>query len=46
LWFGLQAVNPLFGGSGLHVPELSPALLIGFVGVLVIRMLLSSEELA
>jgi len=46
LWFGPQALNPRFGGSGVHVPELSPALLVGFVGVLAVRMLLSSEELA
>ena len=46
LWFGPQALNPLFGGSGLHVPEPSLGLLVGFVGVLAVRMLLSSEELA
>jgi hypothetical protein len=46
LWFAAQALNPLFGGSGLHVPELSLALVVGFVGGLAVRMLLSSEELA
>ncbi len=46
LWLGTQAINPLFGGSGLHLPPLSAALVIGLVAELAIRMLLSSEQLA
>src|SRR5207248_11500482 len=46
LWFAPQALNPLFGASGLHAPELSLALLVGFVVMLAIRLVLSSEELA
>jgi membrane protease YdiL (CAAX protease family) len=46
LWFAPQALNPAFGGSGLHLPALSLAVLVSFVGLLAVRMLLSSEELA
>jgi uncharacterized protein len=46
LWFAPQALNPLFGGSGLHLPALSLAVLVSFVGMLAVRLLLSSEELA
>jgi membrane protease YdiL (CAAX protease family) len=46
LWFVPQALNPAFGGSGVHPPVLSLAVLVGFVGMLVVRMLLNSEELA
>ena len=46
VWFVPQALNPLFGGTGPHVPELSLALPVAFVGELVVRMVLSSEELA
>jgi uncharacterized protein len=46
LWFAAQALNPAFGGSGLHLPALSLAVLVSFVGMLIVRMLLSSEELA
>lgn len=46
VWFVPQALNPMFGGAGLHAPELSLTLLVGFVAVLFLRMVLSSEELA
>jgi CAAX protease family protein len=46
VWFGTQALNPLFGGTGIHLPTLSLALVAAFIAELVLRMLLSSEQLA
>ncbi len=46
VWFGTQALNPLFGGTGIHLPPLSMALVAAFIAELVLRMLLSSEQLA
>src|SRR5437764_6151112 len=46
VWFGTQALNPLFGGTGIHLPPLSMALVGAFIAELVLRMLLSSEQLA
>src|SRR5438067_1847088 len=46
VWFGTQAVNPLFGGTGIHVPPFSMALVAALIAELVLRMLLSSEQLA
>jgi uncharacterized protein len=46
VWFGTQALNPLFGGTGIHLPPLSMALVAAFMAELVLRMLLSSEQLA
>jgi hypothetical protein len=46
VWFGTQALNPLFGGTGIHLPALSLALVAAFIAELVLRILLSSEQLA
>jgi uncharacterized protein len=46
VWFGTQVLNPLFGGTGIHVPPLSIAFVGAFIAELVVRMLLSSEQLA
>src|SRR5947207_15364697 len=46
VWFGTQALNPLFGGTGIHLPPLSIAFVGAFIAELVLRMLLSSEQLA
>jgi len=46
VWFGTQALNPLFGGTGIHLPPLSMALVAAFIAELVLRLLLSSEQLA
>ncbi len=46
VWFGTQALSPLFGGTGIHLPPLSTALVAAFIAELVLRMLLSSEQLA
>src|SRR5438477_3547141 len=46
LWFGTQAVNPLFGGTGIHVPPFSMALVAALIAELVRRMRLSSVQLA
>ena len=46
LWFGTQALNPLFGGTGIHVPPFSMALVAALIAELVLRILLSSEQLA
>src|SRR6266542_4278673 len=46
VWFGTQALNPLFGGTGIHLPPLSMALVAALIAELVLRMLLSSEQLA
>src|SRR5438067_7096331 len=46
VWFGTQALNPLFGGTGIHLPPLSIGLVAAFIAELVLRMLLSSEQLA
>src|SRR5437763_16633259 len=31
VWFGTQALNPLFGGTGIHLPALSVALVTALV---------------
>jgi hypothetical protein len=46
VWFGTQALSPLLGGTGIHLPTFSLALLAAFTAELVLRMLLSSEQLA
>jgi membrane protease YdiL (CAAX protease family) len=46
LYLGPVALNPVFGGSGLHLPPLSAGLLVGAVLQLAVRMVLSTEQLA
>src|SRR5947207_1039762 len=46
LWAGAQALDPLFGGSGFHVPELSAGLLLALLVDLVLIFLINSEEIA
>ena len=45
IWLGAVVLNPLFGGSGLHIPEFSVDLLIGLVINFVLLFLVNSEEL-
>lgn len=45
IWLGAVLLNPLFGGSGLHLPEFSPDLLVGLVIGFVLLFLVNSEEL-
>jgi len=45
IWLGAVVLNPLFGGSGLHVPAFSVDLLIGLVINFVLLFLVNSEEL-
>jgi membrane protease YdiL (CAAX protease family) len=44
IWFGAMALDPLLGG--LRLPALSPALAAGWIALLILRLILSSEELA
>ena len=46
LHLGPVALNPLLGGTGLHLPPLSAGLLAGAALQLAVRMVLSSEQLA
>ena len=46
LFVAPELLNPLFGGSGLHLPPLSAALLAGATLQLAVRLVLSSEQLA
>lgn len=45
VWLSAVLLNPLFGGSGLHAPELSLDLLVGLVISFVLLFLINSEEL-
>jgi uncharacterized protein len=45
IWLSAVVVNPLFGGSGLQLPEFSFELLIGLVIQFVLLFLVNSEEL-
>src|SRR5918912_566770 len=45
IWLGAVLLNPLFGGSGLQIPEFSPDLLVGLVISFVLLFLVNSEEL-
>jgi uncharacterized protein len=45
VWLGALLLNPLFGGSGLQLPEFSPDLLVGLVISFVLLFLVNSEEL-
>ena len=45
IWLSAVLLNPLFGGSGLQVPEFSPDLLVGVVISFVLLFLVNSEEL-
>jgi hypothetical protein len=45
MWLSAVLLNPLFGGSGLHIPEFSIDLLIGLVINFVLLFLVNSEEL-
>jgi uncharacterized protein len=45
IWISAVVVNPLFGGTGLQVPEFSLDLLIGLVINFVLLFLVNSEEL-
>src|SRR5437764_8039609 len=45
IWLSAVVVNPLFGGSGLQLPELSLDLLIGLVINFVLLFLVNAEEL-
>ena len=45
IWLSAVVVNPLFGGSGLQLPEFSLDLLIGLVINFVLLFLVNSEEL-
>jgi CAAX protease family protein len=45
IWLAAVLLNPLFGGSGLQVPELSLDLAIGLVINFVLLFLVNSEEL-
>ena len=46
LFVAPELLNPLFGGSGLHLPPLSAGLLAGAALQLAVRLGLSSEQLA
>ena len=46
LWFGALALDPLFGGTGLHLPALTPDLLLGAALYLPLFFVINSEELA
>src|SRR5919202_4606915 len=45
IWLGAVLLNPLFGGSGLRLPEFSPDLLVELVISFVLLFLVNSEEL-
>src|SRR5918912_1276105 len=45
IWLSAVLVNPLFGGSGLQLPEFSLDLLIGLVVNFVLLFLVNAEEL-
>ena len=45
IWLSAVVVNPLFGGSGLQLPEFSLDLLIGLVINFVLLFLVNAEEL-
>src|SRR5947209_5060485 len=45
VWLSSVVLNPLFGGSGLQLPELSIELLIGLIIQFVLLFLVNSEEL-
>src|SRR5918912_2087929 len=45
IWLSAILINPLFGGSGLQLPEFSLDLLIGLVINFVLLFLVNSEEL-
>jgi membrane protease YdiL (CAAX protease family) len=45
MWLGAVALNPLFGGVGLQIPEFSVDLLIGLVINFVLLFLVNAEEL-
>src|SRR5919206_4537049 len=45
IWLGAVLLNPLFGGSGLQIPEFSLELLVGLVISFVLLFLVNSEEL-
>ena len=45
IWLSAVLINPLFGGSGLQLPEFSLDLLIGLVISFVLLFLVNSEEL-
>jgi uncharacterized protein len=45
IWLGAVLLNPLVGGSGLQIPELSLELLVGLVINFVLLFLVNSEEL-
>jgi membrane protease YdiL (CAAX protease family) len=44
-WLSAVLLNPVFGGQGLQLPELSPDLLVGLVISFVLLFLVNSEEL-
>src|SRR5262245_47062412 len=46
IWFGGVALDPLIGGSGLHLPGFSPDLLVGAAIYLALFLVINSEELA
>jgi membrane protease YdiL (CAAX protease family) len=46
VWFGAMALDPLLGGTGLRLPTLSTALLASWAAGFIVRLILSSEELA
>ena len=45
IWLGAVVLNPVFGGSGLQIPEFSLDLLIGLIINFVLLFLVNSEEL-
>ena len=45
IWLSAVLINPLFGGSGLQLPEFSLDLLVGLVISFVLLFLVNSEEL-
>jgi hypothetical protein len=45
IWLSVVLLNPLFGGSGLHLPEFSLDLLVCLVISFVLLFLVNSEEL-
>src|SRR3982074_1490894 len=45
IWLGAVVLNPVFGGTGLQIPEFSLDLLIGLIINFVLLFLVNSEEL-